>query len=149
MRREYVCEVLEMVVNHFGGHCYIMGYDKNGVAVSTSPILVKEEGDDIIAIIDGFFDLYFPDPERIRTIVAGDIVEPATVHEYTTEGRHYCYVKGNYRIEGISLNVFDQCPYSKRRTIKGEEETINIAHQYSEDEEYTKYFKKQDDIIIK
>ena len=86
-RREYVWDVLAMLVEKCGGHCYIMGYDKNGVAVSTSPILVKEDGDSIIAIVDDFFDQYFPDPERIREIVAGDIIEPATVHEYT-EGRH-------------------------------------------------------------
>lgn len=149
MRREYVWEVLEMLVQHFGGHCYVMAYDKDGIAVSTSPILVKEDDDGILAIIDNYFDEYFPDPERIRTIVAGDIIEPATVHEYS-EGRHYCYTRGNYRLEGVSLNVFEQCPYSKkRRIIKAEEDTINIACQYSEDEEYTKYFKRQDDIIIK
>ena len=148
MRREYVWEVLEMLVQHFDGHCYIKGYDKDGIAVTTSPILVKEDDDGIVAFIDDFFDLYFPDPERIRTIVAGDIIVPATVHEHV-DGKYYCYVKGNYQIEGIRLNVFDQCPYAKRRTIKAEEDCINIACQYSEDEEFTQYFKRQDDIIIK
>jgi hypothetical protein len=138
-----------MLVQHFGGHCYIKCYDKDGIAVSTSPILVKDEGDSIIAIVDDFFDQYFPDPERIREIVAGDIIEPATVHEHVGE-KHYCYVRGNYRIDGIRLNVFDQCPYAKHPVIKkAEEDSINISCQYSEDEEYTKYFKKQDDIIIK
>lgn len=148
MRRAYVIDVLKMLVQHFGGHCYIKGYDKDGIAVTTSPILIKEDDDGILAFIDDFFDLYFPDPERIRTIVAGDIIVPATVHEYAGE-RHYCYSKGNYMLEGISLSIFEQCPYSKKRTIKAEEDVINIACQFSKDEEYTKYFKKQDDIIIK
>jgi hypothetical protein len=148
MRREYVWEVLEMVVNHFGGHCYIKCYDKDGIAVTTSPILIKDEGDSIIAIVDDFFD-QFPDPERIREIVAGDVIEPATVHEYK-EGRRRSYINSNYLLEGIKIRIFDQCPYAKRRTIKGvKKEAINIAYQYSENKEYTKYFKKQDDIIIK
>ena len=147
-RRMYVLEVLEMLAHHFGGYCYIKAYDKDGIAVTTSPILIKEDDDGILAIIDNYFDRYFPDPERIRSIVAGDIIVPATVHEYS-EGRHYCYTRGNYMLEGISLSIFDQCPYAKQHTIKGEKDSINIAYQFSKDEMYTQYFKKQDDIIIK
>ena len=148
MRREFVWEVLEMLVQHFDGHCYVKGYDKNGIAVTTSPILIKEDDDGIVAFIDNYFDEFFPDPERIRTIVAGDIIEPATVHEYK-EGKHFCYSKGNYLIDGIRFNVFDQRPYAKRRTIKGVKEAINIACQFSEDEVYKEFFKKQEDIILK
>lgn len=149
-RRVHVINVLEMLAHHFGGHCYIKAYDKNDVAVSTSPILVKEDDDgSIAAFIDNYYDEYFPDPERIRTIIAGDIIEPATVHEYK-EGRHLCYSKGNYLLAGVRISVFDQCPCAKRRTIKGaKEEAINIACQFSDEVIYTEFFKKQEDIIIK
>lgn len=147
-RRQYVVDVLKMLVEKYGGHCYVKGYDKDGIAVTTSPMLIKEDSDGIgmLAFIDNFYDHYFPDPERIRTVVAGNIIEPATVHEHVGE-KYYCYTRGNYMLEGISLSIFEQCPYAKHPIIKAEEDSINIVHQFSEYEEFTQYFKKQDDIF--